>query len=168
MKKKTLIPLLAFVLFALMTAACVLPLLDGLSFESKTGGYTVLAGSYKGFDLIWGRSETDNQSAMPIIPGLLAGWILLLLASLGGLALLLSAPKAKKKSHSEVLLVFFGLCALTAGILFFLAKPLSNHLDGSYTGLGYTTFKLELGFLLPAIFGVTGGALSLIPLFVKK
>src|SRR5574344_2422551 len=156
MKKKTLIPFCAFFLFALMTASCVLPLLEGLTYDSVVSGISVASGSFKGFDLIWGRPESDSQTAMSIMPGLLAAWILLLVAALGGLLVLFLSMKGKKKSKSETLLAFFGLCALTAGILFFCAKPLSSHNDGSLTGLGYTTFKLGLGFLLPAIFGITG------------
>jgi hypothetical protein len=168
MKKKTLIPFCAVLLFALMTASCILPLLDGLTYESSTGGVSVLSGSFKGFDLIWGRPETDKQTAMSITPGLLAAWIFMLVAALGGLLVLLASNQGKKKFKNDALLALFGLCALVGGILFFCAKPLSSHTDGSYTLLGYTTFKLALGFLLPALFGVTGGVLSFVPLFLKK
>jgi hypothetical protein len=50
------------------------------------------------------------------------------------------------KKKTGVPFLAFVLFALTAGILFFPCKTLSNHVDGSYTGLGYATFKLELGF----------------------
>jgi hypothetical protein len=144
-----------FLLFVLGGMGAVLPLALGIREVASVSGTNIATIDYTGFEMIWGRAETDSQTALPVVAGTLTAWILIVLAALLGLAALFT----HEKSLSAGSLALGGLFALVAGILFFCAKPLTGMNDS--TGLIDYSYSLGAGFILPAIFGCVGGAQSL-------
>jgi FtsH-binding integral membrane protein len=171
MKRKFLPLFIVGVAIILAVVAAILPFSNGID---KTSSLTVLGATttsvdyIKGFWLIFGYSNSSGGVSYDQVIGLLIAWVLIIAAAVffavGALAMLATQENSKM---GEVLIAFGGLLAIAAGVLFFCAIPLGGFENQSAGGnnLGAAVvYSLDIGFLLPGIFGVAGGVLSFIPL----
>jgi hypothetical protein len=158
--------LCGFVTFGTGLAGAILPFAKGLKEEVFVSGTSMGTTEWTGFQMIWGQPKTDDQSALPVVGGTLAAWILLIVAALAALFFVFW-----KNKNTRYVLVLAGICALIGGILFFCSKSLIGVSDssGSLAGItGQVKYTLETGLLLPAILGCVGGASGIVGGLVSK
>jgi hypothetical protein len=170
MKKKSGSLFCALIAFILAVVGAIMPVANGIiKTSSLTVGGTISSTEYiKGSWLIFGNSDSSSGGPYSQVTGLFIAWILIIAAAvffaLGAVAMLVSAEKGRIGAG---LIAFGGLAAIAAGILFFCAIPLGGFENSSSGGTDVgaaITYSLDIGFLLPGIFGVAGGVLSFIPL----
>ena len=160
-KRSGLILLLAFVVFALMTAACFLPFADGLTWKGSISiGGLSSSGSAKGFDLIFGTKDSEGNLQNTNVTLVVAYFLGCAAALFALLALVLGGTKKGGKSYKAIA-ILGGLMGLASGVMFLLSKQILDVENASGTLFGITAkveYSLGVGFLLPGIFGCVSGA----------
>lgn len=160
-KKSGLVVLLAFVIFALMTAACFMPFAEGLNWKGSVGVFSATS-SATGFELIFGTKDSEgnlqNTNATLVV-----AYILLIVAALMGAAATFFGVSKKGDKLSKGLAILGGLIGLSAGIMFLFGKQILDVENASGTLFGITgksEFHLGIGFILPGVFGCVSGLSS--------
>jgi len=159
----------------LAIVALVMPFASGLvKTESITilGAVTTNTEYIKGFDLIFGSSDSNGNVLITQISGLLIAWLVMAAAGVfATVGVLLTLISSNKINLGRISVGFAGLLALASGILFFFSIPMSGYENSSAGGGtlgGSVTYTLAIGFILAACFGVTAGLIGLFSSSLSK
>jgi hypothetical protein len=163
--------ILALVLIACAVIAVILPAGAGVKYTYKGVLSGTSTGSIKGFDLIFGAKDSNGNTTVDMVPGLLSAWLLVILGGVAGILGLLNSMFGSQKALSKYVMAFGGLLAFVGGILFFCAVPLANlsnsSLSYSGTSLASMSYSLGAGFLFSGILACVGGVAGIADVVVK-